>query len=260
MLGFIGCGNIAGAMIKGVLSAGLVKPGEIIASAAHEATLRDAEEKFQIFTTLDNRLVAEQSSVLVLAVKPKFYESILEEIKTALKPDTLVISVAPGFTFQSLIEMMGGHEKIVRGMPNTPALAGEGMSSLSFHRSLTEEERQSVLEIFESFGKVEIFSEDLMEAASGLAGCSPAFVYMILEAMSDAGVYLGLPRDKAVKMAAQTLLGSATMVLETGRVPEELKGQVTTPGGTTIKGVRKLEEKGLRSAMIEAILASAQVK
>lgn len=254
-IGFIGCGNMAGAMIGGIIKSGLMKKDEIIASAVHEETTKRAAKEFGIDTTTDNVQVAKNARVVVLAVKPVYYFQVIDEIKDVVNEEQIIISIAPGITIKSMEERFGKSVKMVRTMPNTPALVGEGITAMCINDNMTEEETQYAKSILESFGKAEIIKENLMDVVVSVSGSSPAYVFMFIEAMADAAVADGMPRKQAYTFAARSVLGSAKMVLETGRHPGELKDMVCSPGGTTIEAVRVLEEKGMRSSVIEAMKA-----
>ncbi|MDO4522029.1 MAG: pyrroline-5-carboxylate reductase [Eubacteriales bacterium] len=251
-IGFIGCGNMATAMIRGILDSKIAEREELIASAKSEKTKEKIREELQIHLAENNRQTAQRSDVLFLAVKPMFYEEVAREIKTALHEGQIIVTIAPGKTLAWMEEQLGKGTKIVRSMPNTPAMVKEGMSALCKNAHVTEEELELVKRLFEGFGRAEEVPERLMDVVTGVAGSSPAYVYMFIEALADAGVADGMPRAQAYRFAAQAVLGSARMVLETGRHPGELKDMVCSPGGTTIEAVRVLEEKGMRSAVFEA--------
>ena len=254
-IGFIGCGNMAKAMLGGMLKNKLFAPSEVIASCATEKTKAEVEKQFGIMVTKDNKEVAEKAEVLVLAVKPYLYEKVIAEIKEEISKDKLIITVAAGKTLQWLTEQFGQELKIVRTMPNTPALVSQGMTGACATDLLEEEDITYVTELLESCGKVEWVEEKLMDVVVSVSGSSPAYVFLFIEAMADAAVADGMPREQAYRFAAQAVLGSAEMVLQTGKHPGELKDMVCTPGGTTIEAVRVLEEKGLRSGVIEAMKA-----
>lgn len=254
-LGFIGCGNMASAIMGGVLDGGLVKPEDVMGSAKTEETLTRIRSEFGILTDLSNRKVALFSDILVLAVKPKVLEEVIGEIRDAVADDTIVVTLAAGKTIGWIEKKFEKPVKIVRTMPNTPAMVGEGMTAMCCNDRVTEDEFGLVEEIFESCGMTERIPEDLMDAATSLGGSSPAYVFMFIEALADAAVLQGMPRESAYRMAGQTVLGSARMMLESGWHPGELKDMVCSPGGTTIEGVRVLEECGFRSAVIEALSA-----
>ena len=251
-IGFIGCGNMATAMIKGILDSQKVKTEDVIASAKSEKTREKIKTELGINAALKNKEVAEFSDILFLAVKPQYYEEVIQEIKDDLRENQMIVSIAPGKTLAWLAERLGENKKIIRTMPNTPAMVKEGMMGMCRNNLVTENEMQQVKDICESFGKAEVVPESLIDVVVGVSGSSPAYVFMFIEAMADAAVADGMPRTQAYKFAAQAVLGSAKMVLETGKHPGELKDMVCSPGGTTIEAVRVLEEKGMRSAVIEA--------
>lgn len=257
-IGFIGCGNMGSAMIGGILKKGIFQKEEIIVSNLTEAGSRRSREKLGVIATLDNREVVRSAKIVVLAVKPQFYEEVLEEVKEELTPEHMIVGIAPGKTLAWLEEKCGQSLKVVRLMPNTPAQVGEGMTGVCINERVTEEDAARIREITESFGRTEFVQERLMDAVGAVSGCSPAFVFMLVEAMADAAVALGMARKQAYSFAAQAVLGSARMVLETGMHPGELKDMVTSPAGTTIEGVRTLEKTGFRSAMFEALIACAE--
>ncbi len=253
-IGFIGCGNMASAFINGILKKEIYSSDEIIASDLNETLLKDMVAQHNIQITTDNCLVA-KSDIIVLAIKPQFYEVVIKQIKDIVSDNQIIITIAPGKTLEWLREQFGKELKIVRTMPNTPALIGEGVTGVCTNSNITEDDLHKVLGILEGIGMAEIVSENLMDVVTAVSGSSPAYVYMFIEAMADGAVADGMPRDKAYKFAAQAVMGSAKMVLETGKHPGELKDMVCSPGGATIEAVRVLEEKGLRSAVIEAMKA-----
>ena len=258
-LGFIGCGNMASAIIEGILKKEICKKEEIIASNLTEEERLRSSERLQIVTTLDNKEVVQNADILFLSVKPQFYADAIVEVRDCIREDQLVITIAPGKTLAWLEEQFGKPVKIVRTMPNTPALVGEGMTAACVNRYVTEEEKVYALRILNAFGKVEVVPEHLIDAVVAVSGSAPAYVFMFIEAMADAAVAEGMPRAQAYGFAAQAVFGSAKMVLETGKHPGELKDMVCSPAGTTIEAVRVLEEKGFRSAVIEAMRACADV-
>lgn len=256
-LGFIGAGNMAQAMIGGVLKSGLLKREEIIASAATRGTLDKVEREFGVCATLDNKEVA-KSDVVFLAVKPVYCEQVIEEIKDSILEHQIVVSIVAGKSMAWLEKAFGGKRKLIRTMPNTPALVGEGITAVCSNERVTEEEIETVCEILESFGKAEVVSESIMDAVIAVSGSSPAYVFMFIEAMADAAVAEGMPRAQAYQFAAQSVLGSAKMVLETGKHPGVLKDMVCSPAGTTIEAVRVLEQKGFRGAVMDCMSACAE--
>lgn len=257
-IGFIGCGNMASAIISGILKKGLVAPSAILASDLSEDGRRAKEEQFGISVTADNKEAAAYADILFLAVKPQFYETVITEIRDVIRPEQVVVTIAPGKTIGWLEKLFGESIKIVRCMPNTPALVGEGMTAAVPNKNVTKDELGTVLQILESFGKAEIVSEHLMDAVVSVSGSSPAYVYMMIEAMADAAVADGMARPQAYQFAAQAVMGSAKMVLDTGMHPGALKDMVCSPGGTTIEAVRVLEKEGFRSSIIEAMKACTE--
>ena len=245
-IGFIGCGNMASAMIGGIIKNQVVAPVDILASAKTEVSREKKKEELGIAMTADNR---------ELAVKPFYYEDVIKEIRDVVADDTIVVSIAPGKKLTWIEGLFEKPLKIVRTMPNTPALVGEGMSCVCGNAKCSSEDVDTVCRIFAGFGKTEIVEEDMIDVVVGVSGSSPAYVFMFIEAMADAAVADGMPRAQAYRFAAQAVLGSAKMVLETGKHPGELKDMVCSPKGTTIEAVRVLEEKGLRSAVFEAMKA-----
>lgn len=252
-LGFIGTGNMASAIMGGIISKGVIPAEEIIGADVFAPGRERAREQFGIHVTDDNKEVVEKSETIILSVKPQFYADVISGIKDYIRPDQLVITIAPGKTLTWLAEQFGKDVKIIRCMPNTPALVGEGMTAACPNEHVTEEEIAYAKTLLESFGRMQIVSEHLMDTVTAVSGSSPAYVFILIEAMADAAVSGGMPRPQAYQFAAQAVLGSAKMVLETGKHPGELKDMVCSPAGTTIEAVRTLEEKGFRSAIIEAI-------
>ena len=255
-IGFIGCGNMGGAIISGILRSGLLTKEEIIGSEIIDDTRRKVREDFGIEVTTDNTK-AIQSEIVVLSIKPQFYKVVIDQIRPFINKDTIVLTIAPGFTLEKLAELFSPEQKIVRAMPNTPALIGEGMTAVCPNKLITEEELAKVMDILKCCGKVEIVQEHMMDAVVAVSGSAPAYIYMLIEAMADAAVLEGMPRAKAYQFAAQAVEGSAKMVQETGKHPGELKDAVCSPSGTTIEAVRVLEEKGFRSNIMEAMRACA---
>ncbi|MBQ4176593.1 MAG: pyrroline-5-carboxylate reductase [Lachnospiraceae bacterium] len=249
--GFIGCGNMASAIIGGILSSGISTPEDLVASDSSPAARERIVKELKI-SSASNRETAMQSDILFLSVKPQFYPDVISEIADCVRPETVIVTIAPGKTLAWLREQFGRDLKIVRTMPNTPAMVKEGMTGVCPNAQVTEEDLARVMAILESFGKAEVVPEHLLDVVTSVSGSSPAYVFVLIEAMADGAVADGMPRAQAYKFAAQAVLGSARMVLETGRHPGELKDMVCSPGGTTMEAVRVLEEKGFRSAVIEA--------
>ena len=202
----------------------------------------------------DNKEVARFADILFLAVKPQYYEAVISEIRDEVKDNQIIVSMAPGKSLQWLEEAFGKKVKVIRTMPNTPCMVKEGMMGMCPNAQVTGEEVELVKSICEGFSKTEVVTENLMDVVTAVSGSSPAYVFMFIEAMADAAVAGGMPRNQAYKFAAQAVLGSAKMVLETGKHPGELKDMVCSPAGTTIQAVRVLEENGMRSSVIEAMM------
>ena len=252
-IGFIGAGSMAKAMISGIISSDLIACEDIMVSSHTQETLNAIKDKFNTGVNLDNKEVAKISDVLILAVKPHLYEDILKEIEESIKDNSVIVVIAAGISIEFIKSRLGQRQLTVKAMPNTPALIGEGMTAISFDGDIGRDDKGDILRIFKSFGEVEELDENLMDAYTALAGSSPAYVYMMIEAMADAGVMGGIPRKSAYKMASQAVLGAASMVLHTGTHPAVLKDNVCSPGGTTIDAVAKLEQGGFRSSIIEAM-------
>lgn len=255
---FIGGGNMAGAIIRGLLASGLAEAGQITATAKSEQTCRSLAERYHIHTTQDNRAAASTADLLFLAVKPGLFPQVIAEIKNSVKSDALIISIAAGQSIAAIEDLFAAPIKLIRAMPNTPALVGEAMSALCANSQVTKSELAQAVSIFESFGKCRVIEESMMDAVIGVSGSSPAYVFLFLEAMADAAVADGIPRAAAYEFAAQSVLGAAKMMLETGLHPGVLKDQVCSPGGTTIEAVAVLEREGLRSAVIKGQRACVQ--
>lgn len=257
-VGFIGLGNMATAMIGGMLRKEMVKASDIIGSAKTTATMSAMKEKYGIEVSADNAEVAEKADVLVLAIKPQFFAEVIAQIKSAVKPETLIISIAAGKTLQWIENEFGREIKLVRCMPNTPALVGEGCTGVCYNGRVSDEELDYSVQLMESFGKASVVPERLLDVVGAVSGSSPAYVFMFIEAMADAAVAAGMPRAQAYPFAAQAVYGSAKLALESGKHPGELKDMVCSPGGTTIQGVRVLEERGMRGAVMDALLACVE--
>ena len=244
--GFIGAGNMGRAIIDGILKSKIATPSDITAADANKKSLEN-------LNAADNAAVAKQSDLLFLCVKPQVLYSVIAEIKDCVTENTVVVSIVAGQSIKTIENAFGKKIKLVRVMPNTPALVGEGMAALSPNDNTSEADVKTVLDVFSSLGKAEVVSENLMDAVTAVSGSSPAYVFMFIEAMADAAVQGGMPRNQAYTFAAQAVLGSAKMVLETGKHPAVLKDMVCSPAGTTIDAVAVLEKYGLRSAVIEAM-------
>jgi pyrroline-5-carboxylate reductase len=252
-IGFIGSGNMASAMIGGLIKSGLVKPANITVSDIYQGSLDMVAGEYRVQTTTDNKEVAKAADILVLSVKPNIYDSVISEIKERVKNGVIIVTIAAGKSIGGVEKAFGQSIKVVRTMPNTPALVGEGMTCICANDKVSEDDMKDVIAMFNSFGKTELVDEKLMDVVTATSGSSPAYVFMLIEAMGDAAVLEGLPRDKAYKIAAQAVLGAAKMVLDTGKHPAELKDMVCSPGGTTIEAVASLEEDGFQAAVIKAM-------
>jgi pyrroline-5-carboxylate reductase len=254
--GFIGSGRMATALVRGMIRAGTAAPGSITASDPIEAARSALGRETGVAVTDSNRAVAEASGVLVLAVKPQSLPQVLDEMRPVVTPEHLVISIAAGVSLATLTAGLGAGRRIARVMPNTPALLGEGASGYCLGSHARPGDEEVVRSCLSAVGRAYRVPESLLDAVTGLSGSGPAFVYVIIEALSDGGVRVGLPRDVATALAAQTVLGAARMVLETGEHPGALKDQVASPGGTTIAGLHALERGGVRAALIDAVEAA----
>lgn len=256
-LGFIGYGNMARAIVSGIVDSGKVNKQEIFISDAAEAAKKKALD-YGLTVVEDNWQLAKQSDVLFLAVKPQFYAEVIAQIRDYIKPETVIVTIAPGWPLNKLEEAFGNDIKIVRTMPNTPAMVLEGMTAACPNKFVGENELDYVVSLLQAFGQCAVVKEQMIDAVIAASGSSPAYVYMFIEALADGAVLFGMPRDLSYQFAAQAVLGSAKMVLETGLHPGALKDMVCSPGGTTIEAVRVLEERGLRSSVIEAMCACVE--
>ncbi|QKJ86119.1 Pyrroline-5-carboxylate reductase [Paramixta manurensis] len=252
-IGFIGCGNMSKAIIGGLVAGGLITAENIWVFDHKAETNRLMAEQYGITPAQSADEVAKQADILFGAVKPNVILKVLKDVASSLNKETLVVSIAAGVTLDALASVLGHDRKIIRVMPNTPALVNQGMTSITPNVLVTQQETDDVLAIFNSFGKAAVVAEYLIHSVVGVSGSAPAYVFMFIEAMADAAVLGGMPRAQAYQFAAQAVKGSAQMVLETGKHPGELKDMVCSPGGTTIEAVRTLEANGFRSAVIEAM-------
>lgn len=255
-LGFLGAGKMAAALARGFIHAGLATADGILASDPFEAARVAIGKEAGIKTTSTNPEVLKFASVLVLAVKPDQVNDVLAEAKPLFTDKHLLISIAAGVTLARMEAALPPGARIIRVMPNTPALVGASASAFAAGRSATPEDTQLAQKLFSSVGVAFQVKESLLDAVTGLSGSGPAYVFLMIEALSDGGVAAGLPRDIATRLAAQTLLGSAKLLLETGQHPGALKDMVTSPGGTTIDGLHELEKAGVRGALINAVRAA----
>ena len=254
-VGFLGTGNMAEALIRGLIHAGVVGAGQICGSDPRVERCHEMQEKYKIAVGTDNVEVAKKSEILILSVKPQVMSKVLDEVAPHVHPNALVISIAAGIPIAA-IEGKLPKARVVRTMPNTPALVGAGATAIAAGGHATQEDLQAAKRIFDSIGLTVILEEAQMDAVTGLSGSGPAYIFLIIEALSDAGVKMGLSRYNALALSAQTVLGSAKLLLETNEHPGRLKDMVTSPGGTAIAGLHTLEQGGLRTTLINAVEAA----
>ena len=249
-IGFIGAGNMGSAIMSGLIKQAIVPAKNIYVINHHIESTNKIVEKFSVNASASIEALVKASDIIIIGVKPKMVSDILKQAKLYITQEKIIVSVAAGVTLAALAETIGTDKKLVRVMPNMPALVNEGVSSITPNASITDDELKLVTHVFKSLGKAEVVSEDLIHAVVGVSGSSPAYVFMFIEALADAAVQGGMPRAQAYTFAAQAVLGSAKMVLETGLNPGALKDMICSPGGTTIDAVCVLEENGFRSAVI----------
>lgn len=256
-LGIIGAGNMASTIVKGVLRKNLIQPSEIYIYDIDQTKQSKLISETSIIGARSNIDLIEQCSIIIIAVKPDVYGSLLDEMAENFNHDQIIVSIAAGISTQYIKEKTNFKPKVVRVMPNTPALVGEGMSVICKKNGLNEDEKEIIKSIFLSLGQIEEVDEKLMNGVTAISGSSPAYVYLFIEALADGGVLMGLPRDQAYRLAAQTVIGAGKMVLELDKHPGLLKDMVCSPGGTSIEGVYTLEKNGFRGAIMEAVQSSA---
>lgn len=257
-VGFVGLGNMASAIIGGILGKQILKPENIVGTDKLSEAAQRASEKFGITLAADNCDTVRQADIVFLAVKPVYLADVIAEIKDSVDSRTVLVSIVAGKTIAWIEKEFGKEIKLVRCMPNTPALVGEGCTAMCPNQSVTAAEEAEVLRLLKAFGKADKIAENLMDAVVGVSGSAPAYVFLFIEAMADAAVLAGMPRKQAYEFAAQAVYGSAKMVLETGKHPGELKDMVCSPAGTTIEAVKVLEEMGMRAAVINAVEACVE--
>jgi len=256
-IAFLGAGNMAEALVKGLLRAGVAAASEIVCSEPRRERGAELVERHGVRLAVSNRAAVEEVDVIVLSVKPQALAAVLDEAGPALGPKKLVISIVAGAPLAA-IERGAKGARVVRTMPNTPALVGAGATALAPGRHATADDLALARSLFDAVGSSVVVDESLLDAVTGLSGSGPGYVFVIIEALSDAGVKVGLTRAAALQLAAQTVLGSAKLVLETGEHPGRLKDQVTSPGGTTIAGLHAMEARCLRAALIEGVEAATR--
>ena len=257
-IGFIGAGNMAEALIAGLLHANRLSPSQLMASDIDGARLTGLHQTYKIEMAGSNQDVAERADILVLAVEPQVLDDVLAAIAAVVRvrDGTLIVSVAAGYPIVRIARHLSRATRIVRSMPNTPSLIREGVTALAYDERLPDNDAVAARMLFESIGKVVRVDERVLDAVTGLSGSGPAYIYMMIEALADGGVKMGLPRETAQLLAAQTVAGAARMVLESEEHPGKLKDRVASPGGTTIAGLHELERGRLRATLISAVEAA----
>ncbi len=257
-IGFLGAGKMASALAKGFVASKIVSAKQLIASDVYEGARTAFTKELNAKATASNLDVLRFANVLVLAVKPDQVAGVLNEIKPLFTPQHLLISIAAGVTLKKMESALPDNARVIRVMPNTPALVGAGASGYALGSGATPDDGALAQKLLSAVGIAFAVKESLLDAVTGLSGSGPAYAFNIIEALSDGGVAAGLPRDISTRLAAQTLLGAAKMVLETGQHPGALKDAVTSPGGTTIEGLHEMEKGGVRAALINAVRAAAE--
>jgi pyrroline-5-carboxylate reductase len=252
-IGFIGAGNMAEALIRGLVRGDHIPAGRITASGPRRERLDELALTYGIAVTTDNREVARGCGLVVLSVKPQILDKVLREVGGELRPGTLVVSIAAGVDTETIEALVGDGVRVVRTMPNTPALVGAGATGISAGKHASAADLATAKAMFDAVGISVVLDEHHIDAVTGLSGSGPAYIFLIIEALSDAGVKVGLSRRNAQLLAAQTVMGSAKMLLETDEHPGRLKDMVTSPGGTAIAGLHTLEQGGLRTTLINAV-------
>ncbi len=257
-LAVLGAGNMGEALVRGLLRAGVVEPAQVIVTDPRIDRLEMFRREYSVESVVSNVLAVQNADIVILAVKPQILDRLVQEIAQPLPSHTLVISIAAGVSMETLAAKLRPGTHLVRTMPNTCVIVGAGATGFAAGLEVTDEDLKRVHTIFEAVGYVVQVEESLLDAVTALSGSGPAYVMLIIEALSDAGVRVGLPRYQAQALAAQTVLGSAKLLLETGQHPGVLKDQVTSPGGTAIAGLHTLEEGGLRTTLINAVVAATE--
>jgi pyrroline-5-carboxylate reductase len=252
-IGFIGAGNMAEALIRGLVRGNHVSADRIAASGPRQERLDELRAAYGIDTTTHNREVAQRCGLIVLSVKPQIMDKVLREIGDQLKSGTLVVSIAAGVDTETIEEAVAEGVRVIRAMPNTPALVGAGATAVSPGKHASAADLATARAMFDAVGITVELEESHLDAVTGLSGSGPAYIFLILEALADAGVKVGLSRRNAQRLAAQTVMGSAKMLLDTDEHPGKLKDMVTSPGGTAIAGLHTLEQGGLRTTLINAV-------
>lgn len=257
-IGFVGGGNMAEALLGGLLRKGLTTPDRLLVSDPLSSRRDLLRRNFAVSVTADNQAAVQGVDIVVLCVEPQVLDDVLTELAPSLITHPLLVSVAAGYPLSRLQDRIASSARFVRAMPNTPSAIGEGVTAMSLAPGLSSEDRETARQLFESVGTVVVVEERLLDAVTGLSGSGPAYVYAMIEALADGGVLVGLPRATAQQLAAQTVAGAATMVLQQGEHPAVLKDRVASPGGTTITGLAQLEQGRLRATLISAVEAASQ--
>lgn len=257
-IAFIGAGNMAGALIRGLTSGAVASPGRIMAADASAEQLKSVGEKYGIGMSLDNQEAAQWAEVLVLSTKPQVLPAVLKEIAPVLGRDVLVVSIAAGVPLAGIENCLPKGTRVIRTMPNMPALVHRGATAVALGSAATDEDCSLARRMFDSVGITLVVEEKLLDAVTGLSGSGPAYVFLFLEALADGGVKMGLDRASAERLAVETVLGSAKLLLETGERPEELRKKVTSPGGTTLEGLAALEAGGMRATVVQAVVSATE--
>jgi pyrroline-5-carboxylate reductase len=256
-IGFLGAGNMAEALLRGLLR-GHADAGRILASGPRAERMKDLSDRYGIETTRDNVALVERAEIVVLAVKPQIMRRVLDQVADRLRPDALLVSIAAGIPVAAIESRLRPGTRVVRAMPNTPALVDAGATAIAAGGHATPDDLEAARAIFDAVGVTVVLDEGQLDAVTGLSGSGPAYIFLILEALSDAGVKVGLSRRTSTLLAAQTMLGSAKLLLETGEHPGQLKDMVTSPGGTAITGLHTLEHGGLRTTLMDAVEAATK--
>lgn len=254
-IGFIGTGNMGSSIIKGISFSKFTESKNINIFDLNKTKIDNLVKEYGVNALNSEKELAQNSDIVILSVKPHIIPVVLENLKGSINPNTIVLTIAAGISISMIENVLGEDKKIVRTMPNTPAQVLSGMTAVTFNKNITSEEKDMVFKLLNSFGKSVEIEEKLMHAYTGISGSLPAYVFMFMEALADGGVLMGMPRNEAYQIVAQTILGSAKMLLETGKHPGQLKDEVTSPAGTTIEAVRVLENGNFRGNIIEAVAA-----
>lgn len=257
-IGFIGTGNMGSSIIKGILSSKFEKSENINIFDLDKEKVNNLVKEYGVNAVNSEKELAENCNIIILSVKPHIIPIVLKNLSGNVKKDTIILTIAAGISISVIENALGEDKKVVRTMPNTPAQVLSGMTAVTFNKNIENSEKEIIFKLLNSFGKSVEIEEKLMHAYTGISGSLPAYVYMFMEALADGGVLCGIPRDKAYEIVAQTVAGSAKMLLETGKHPGQLKDEVCSPAGTTIEAVRVLENGNFRGNVIEAVVACTE--